>query len=119
LGFALALLVYFWVSITAPKYQTYIDLDDESIIRRHTHLLRPGVVHETIPFVDINEIIFDFDPSVSGQDSYVNLVVGEGREIEVGRATVAYTEQDLVELGKKISQYSSVPFDEPTLPILY
>ena len=119
LGFALAILLYFWVSITAPKYQTYVDPDAGSIVSRHTHLLRPGVVHETIPFGDISEIIFDFDPSASGQDSYLTLTVGEGREIEIGRVTVKYSEQDLVDLGKTVSQYSSVPFDEPLLPTLY
>ena len=117
-GFALALLLYFWVSITVPKYQTYLDPDAGSIVRRHTHLLRPGVAHQTIPFGDITEIVFDFDPSISGNDSYVNLVMEEGREVEVGRVTVEYTEEDLVELGKAISQHSSVPFDEPSLPIL-
>jgi hypothetical protein len=118
-GFALAILLYFWVSITAPKYQTYIDPDAGSIIRRHTHLLRPGVIQETIPLADIKEIIFDFGPTAGGRDSYINLVIGEGREIEVGRVTGSYTEEDLVELGKQISQYSSVPFEEPSLPILY
>lgn len=119
-GLAIAILLYFWVTITAPSSQTYIDADAESIIRRQIHLLRPSVVHQNIPFSDIiNEIVFDFDPTSGGRDSYVYLVTGAGREIEVGRITGTYTDEDLVELGKQISQYTDVPFEEPSLPVLY
>jgi hypothetical protein len=116
--FALAILGYYWVSITAPRYLTYIDPGAASVVKRQTHLLRPGVAHETIPFGDINEIVFDFDPSISGNDSFLYLAVDGVGEVEVGRFTLEFSEEDLVELGKTISQYSSVAFEEPDLPEL-
>ena len=117
-SFALAILAYFWVNITAPRYLTYIDPGASSVVKRDTHLLRPGVIHKTISFGDINEIVFDFDPSISGNDSFLILMVDGGAEVEVARFTLGFSEEDLVELGKTISQYSSVAFVEPVLPEL-
>lgn len=117
-GLALAILLYFWVTNTAPRYQTYVDPDGDSVIRRHTHLLRPGVDHQTIPFSEIKEIVFRMDPTAGAASSYVSLVLEDDRAVEVGRTTGDYTEGDLVELGKQLSQYSGLPFEEPDLPAL-
>ena len=52
----LSLLGIFIGSAVAPKYQVFVDLSSESVVRRDTHLLPPGMSEHTIRFGDITEI---------------------------------------------------------------
>ena len=69
------------------------------------------MVDETIPYSDIKEIMFE--RNFRGE-CYINLAIGEGRKIEVGRVTGNYTPKDAVSLGFRISRDSSGPFNKPS-----
>jgi hypothetical protein len=117
LGLALFILLSFWLSISEPRYRTYLDREGESVVRRHTHLVRPGVVHQIIPFGEIQAINFESEYSVGRQDHYLKLVTQEGREIEVGRFVSEFSPLALADLGKELSEYAAVPFAEPDLSL--
>lgn len=118
--FALVILGAFWVSITLPKYQVFIDPAAGSVIKRHTHLLRPGVVEESVNFANIREITLDLNYSSGGQGFYLSLATTDDQQIEVGRLTGDYTTRHLVKTGEDLSTYSRAPFnvDEALLPFL-
>ncbi len=52
----LPLIGIFIGSAVAPRYQVFVDLSSESVVRRDTHLLPPGMSELTIPFRNITKI---------------------------------------------------------------
>lgn len=92
--FAFGLFVVFLVSISQARYQVYIDLPSEQLIRRDIHLQPPGVTYDSVEFRDINSVRGKIDRHSHGQDndpdkiefhSVLSIVTTDGQEIEVGR----------------------------------
>lgn len=95
---ALALLIIFVVSIFYPKYQIFVDLPTESVVKVETHLLPPGLSEQRIPFRGIRTVTGGFYKhthlersglaGLATRDEYhylVKLLTHDGSKIKVGR----------------------------------
>ena len=86
---ALAIFIISLVSIWVPRYETFVDLSMENVVRRDTYLLPPGVTQQTIPFGEVDIITGKFikDRGDRGNIHYhytVSIITRDGRRIEVG-----------------------------------
>ena len=82
----LVLLGVFVGSIAGPKYKIWVDLSEESIVRRDTHLMPPGVTQVSVPFSEIRKI----ESKVSysgwwGDRVFLRLVTFDWRRIHIAQ----------------------------------
>ena len=83
LGSLVALPIIFLVAESNPRYELYVDLTDETMVRRGSHLLPPGVNEETVAFSEIDLISGKRD----GLLGYLlELVTRDGDVIRIGQA---------------------------------
>ena len=96
----LALTIIFVVSIAYPKYEVFVDLSTESVVKRDTHLLPSGLNQQTILFGEMLVIAGYFDKhthlkssGLTGLTTYdeyhymINLIAHDGRQVEVWRGS--------------------------------
>ena len=87
----LVLIGIFIGSAMAPRYQVFLDLSSESVVRRDTHLLPPGMNELRIPFRNIIEIDGFFVRHEHSEDDQIMIryhyrldIVEDGRRTEIG-----------------------------------
>ena len=91
-GLVLALGVIFLISLAKPKYEIFVDTPNETVIRRDTHLLPPGVQELSVAFGDIGKIQGQFvkhqheedEEDVTMYHFRLDVVTREGQVIEIG-----------------------------------
>ena len=120
--FALGLFIVFLVSTFQARYQVFVDLSKESIVRRDTHLLPPGVTYQRIRFNEIDILhgeAFEHDHRRNGGSieyhTVLSVVTTDGQEFEIGRDFPAQSSSKLAyraeSLAHAIADKSGVRLD--------
>jgi len=123
----LALTIIFVVSIVSPKYEVFVDLYTESVVKRDTHLLPPGVNQQRIPFREIQLITVNSErhthletSGLTGLTTHaeyhyvINLIADNGRQVEVGRrflpqSTEGHPPVKVIRLAQAFADISGAP----------
>ena len=98
-----ALLDIFLVSIGYPRYEVFVDLPAESIVRRDTHLLPPGIKEDTVPFSEVG--VITGGGSSTDYSLYAN--TRNRRRIEIGQGDKA----EMSSLARAIADKSGIGLD--------
>ena len=81
----LVLLGVFVGSIAGPKYKIWVDLSEESIVRRDTHLLPPGGSKQAVPFSNILLVTGTWVEKSRTYRYLVAVKTNDGSEIELAK----------------------------------
>ena len=110
---AIALLIVFVVSIFQARYQVFLDIPNEQIIRRDTHLQPPGVIYHTVDFFEVvavgGEIVRHSHDKDSGSDliefhSVISISTAAGRILEVGENFPAQSSRQYAAEAQSLAQ---------------
>lgn len=120
IGLALAIFIISLVSIWVPKYEVFLDLSTESIVKRDTHLLPPGVTQLTIPFGEIDVITGEFVRKEKDYRYYydyrLSVITRDGRRIRLAedfprQRTDAEPPPEAISLAEAIAEKSGAEVD--------